>query len=210
MYKIIMLGPPGSGKGSQAEILAERLNIPTISTGDIFRAEVKNKTDLGKKIESILAAGNLIEDETTNQIVKKRLAELDTKKGFILDGYPRDLNQAEFLDKHIEVNLVLNINSSDQTVTDRMKSRRMCKECRANFNILSKPPKQEGICDKCGGELYIRADAEPAAIKERLSVYHGLIDPLLSYYKAKGILLDIDGEPMIQEVWEEIKNKLSL
>jgi len=210
MYKIVLLGPPGSGKGTQAEFLVVELNIPTVSTGNIFRAETKSGTELGKQVEEILKTGALVSDELTNQIVKNRLTQSDVAQGFILDGYPRTIPQVEFLNSLVEITMALNIDASDEVVTKRMAARRMCSQCGANFNILFKPTKQVGICDKCGGELYIREDAKPEAIAERLKVYHGQIDPILDYYKEQGVLINIDGEPNINEVWQEIKNKLSL
>lgn len=205
-----MLGPPGSGKGTQAKFLVEELNIPTISTGDILRGETKAGTELGKKIKERMDAGALVEVELVNEIVKKRLKQSDVANGFILDGYPRTMQQVKYLEELIDVTLALNIDSSDEIVTKRMTARRTCQKCGSNFNILFKPTKQEGVCDKCGGELYVRADAKPEAIKERLTIYHGLIDPILEYYKDKGILVNINGEPSIEEVWQEVKKKLSI
>jgi len=210
MYKIVMLGPPGSGKGTQAKFLSKELNIPTISTGEIFRSEMQAGTELGNKVKERMEAGILIDDEMTNEIVRKRLAKEDVKGGYILDGYPRTMPQVEFLEELDNITLSLNIDSSDEVITERMASRRMCKECGANFNILFKPTKEEGVCDKCGGELYIREDAKPEAIKERIATYHNLINPILEYYNKKGVLININGEPSIEEVWQEVKNKLEL
>jgi len=210
MYKIVILGPPGSGKGTQAKLLSQELNIPAISTGKIFRTAMKNDTELGKQVRERMDAGNLIDDDLTNKIVKERLVEPDVANGYILDGYPRTSGQVVFLDKLADISFVLNIDSNDDVITKRMAARRMCKECGANFNILFKPSKVEGVCDKCNGELYMRSDAKPEAIKERISTYHGLINPILDFYSKKGILININGEPSIEDVWREVKDKLSL
>ncbi|MFW0862501.1 MAG: adenylate kinase [Candidatus Komeilibacteria bacterium] len=210
MHKIVMLGPPGSGKGTQAKLLAQELNIPAISTGKIFRSAIRSGSDLGKQVKERMDAGILIDDELTNEIVKERLNEADVANGYILDGYPRTMPQVEYLESLADITLVLNIDSSDEVITERMAARRMCKECGANFNILFKPPKVENVCDKCNGELYTRSDAKPEAIKERIATYHGLINPILEHYKNKGILININGEPSIEEVWVEVKNKLEL
>lgn len=210
MHKIVILGPPGSGKGTQAKLLAKELNIPAISTGKIFRSAMSSGSELGKKVQARMDAGILIDDELTNQIVKERLNESDTVNGYILDGYPRTMPQVEYLELLTDITLVLNIDSKDEVITERMAARRMCKECGADFNILFKPPKIENVCDKCNGELYIRSDAKPEAIKERIRTYHDLINPILEYFKNKGILININGEPSVEEVWTEVKNKLEL
>ena len=205
-----MLGPPGSGKGTQAKFLAKELNIPTISTGEIFRVEMRAGSKLGKQVKERMDAGILIDDELTNEIVKKRLEQSDVVNGYILDGYPRTLPQVKYLEELTNMTLALNVDSSDEIVTERLAARRACSGCGVNYNILFKPPTKEGVCDKCGSELYVRGDAEPEVIKGRLATYHGLIDPILKYYEDKGILVNINGEPSIEEVWQEIKEKLSI
>jgi adenylate kinase len=210
MYKIVILGPPGSGKGTQAKLISEALNIPTISTGHIFRDEIKNQTELGIKITAIMDSGGLVSDHITNEIVAKRLQQDDVQNGYILDGYPRNIVQVEYLDKLDDLTRAVNIDCSDSVVTDRMAARRTCSECGANFNILFKPTKKDGVCDGCQGALVTRADGEPDAIKERIYIYHQQDNSVLDFYKNKGILLNIDGEPSIEEVWQEIKVKLNI
>ncbi len=210
MYKIVMLGPPGSGKGTQAKFLAKELNIPAISTGQIFRDAIKAKSPLGLKVKERMDSGVLIDDELTNEIVVERLKEKDVEGGYILDGYPRSLPQTEFLGELDDITHALNVDSNDEIITERIASRRTCRECNRNFNVLFKPTKVENVCDKCNGELYIRADSEPEAIKKRLKMYHEAANPILDYYKEKGVLVNINGEPSIEEVWNEVKDKLNI
>ncbi|MBL7022152.1 adenylate kinase [Patescibacteria group bacterium] len=210
MYKIVMLGPPGSGKGTQAKFLAKELNIPAISTGKIFRDAMRKGSELGLKVKDRMDAGILIDDELTNQIVKERLQQSDTVNGYILDGYPRSIPQVKFLESLDSITHAINVDSSDEIVMKRIASRRMCKECGANFNILFKPTKVENVCDKCNGELYIRSDSKPDSVKERIATYHEVGDPILKYYREKKLLVDINGEPSIEEVWNEVKDKLKI
>jgi len=210
MHKIVILGPPGSGKRTQAEFISVALNIPIISTGHIFRNEMKNQTDLGKRITAIMDSGGLVPDEITNETVKNRLQQDDVKNGYILDGYPRTIAQVEYLDQLDELSRVVNIDCSDSVVTDRMAARRTCSKCGTDFNILFKPTKVDGVCDQCQGQLITRTDGEPDAIKERIYIYHQQDDPVLDFYKNKGILININGEPSIEEVWQQIREKLNL
>jgi adenylate kinase len=204
-----MLGMPGSGKGTQAKMIAERYKIPQISTGDMFRAISKENSKLGKKIKSIIDSGILVSDDLTFNVLKKRLEKPDCKKGFILDGYPRNINQAKLLDKLTKINFIIYIALTDKTVIKRLTSRRTCRKCGAIYNLISKTPKKEGICDKCGGELYQREDDKEEAVKKRLQVYKNETEPLVNYYKKKGILHEINGEQGIGKIFEDIVRILS-
>lgn len=199
---IIIFGPQGSGKGTQADILSAKFNIPHISTGDIFRKNTKEQTDLGKKITAFLAEGKLVSDKITNEVVKKRLEQPDCQNGFILDGFPRNLNQAEFLNKFKKIWLALEIWISDQETLRRISGRYSCPKCGAIYHTEFKPPKKRGICDKCGTKLIIRNDEE--AIAKRLKIYHEQTMPLIAYYKKQEIYKKIDGTPPIPEVTEKI------
>ena len=192
MNNFIFLGPPGAGKGSLAVKVAEDYKIPHISTGDIFRANIKAQTPLGVKVKAIIDSGSLVSDELTFELVKDRLAQDDCKNGYILDGFPRTIPQAEMLDKlGVEVKVV-NFCIQDEIVIKRLSTRRVCKACGANFNVLTLPPKVEGICDKCGGELYQRDDDKQESILHRMDVYREQTEPLINFYKAKGTITDLD------------------
>ncbi|MFA6171048.1 MAG: adenylate kinase [Patescibacteria group bacterium] len=208
----IMFGPPGSGKGTQAEILGKRLNLPTISTGVLLRKEIENKTELGKEVESIMAAGNLVSDEIVAKMIDNRLKEKDAGQGAILDGYPRTLNQQDFLlsifKKTAEAVVTpLLVDVSDDEVIKRLGGRRAC-ACGATYHMIYKPPKNDEICDVCGTKLVVRPDDQPEVIKERLKVYHKNVDPVIDYWKKSGKLIIINGEPPIKEVAEEIEKRL--
>lgn len=208
----IMFGPPGSGKGTQAEILGKKLNLPTISTGVLLRKEIENKTELGKKVESIMAAGNLVSDEIVAEMIDSRLKEKDAEQGAILDGYPRTLNQQNFLLNIFKVMpeakiIPLLVDVNDDEVVKRLGGRRAC-ACGATYHMLYKPPKNDEICDICGKKLVIRPDDQPEVIKERLKVYHANADPVIDYWKKSGKLITINGEPPIKEVAEEIEKRL--
>jgi len=204
-YKnIIIFGPQASGKGTQADVLAEKFGIPHISTGAIFRDEIKKGTDLGKKVEEILNAGNLVADEITNEIVKKRLGEADCKNGFALEGYPRNLNQAEFLDSIVKINLALDVWISDEEAMMRIGGRRSCPVCGAIYHLKFNPSKEEGVCDKDGEKLVIREDDKDEAVKKRLDIYHKETEKVLEHYKEKGVYQKIDGMPPIPEVTKQI------
>ena len=207
-----MFGPPGSGKGTQAEILGKRLNLPTISTGVLLRKEIENKTELGKEVESIMAAGNLVSDEIVAKMIDNRLKEKDAGQGAILDGYPRTLNQQDFLlsifKKTAEAVVTpLLVDVSDDEVIKRLGGRRAC-ACGATYHMIYKPPKNDEICDVCGTKLVVRPDDQPEVIKERLKVYHKNVDPVIDYWKKSGKLIIINGEPPIKEVAEEIEKRL--
>ncbi|MDR2941536.1 MAG: adenylate kinase [Treponema sp.] len=198
--KLIFLGPPGAGKGTLAVRAVEMLGIPQISTGSIFRAAIAAKTPLGLKVKSIIDEGKLVDDETTIALVKERLAMDDVQKGYILDGFPRTIPQAEALATFSAVDKVVNFDIPDPNVIERLSGRRVCKACGYNFHVLFNKPKKEGVCDYCGGEIYIRDDDKPEAIQKRLVVYREQTAPLIDYYRKKGLLLDIDAKPMIDEM----------
>ena len=192
MNNFVFLGPPGAGKGSLAVKVAEDYKIPHISTGDIFRANIKAQTPLGVKVKAIIDSGSLVSDELTFELVKDRLAQDDCKNGYILDGFPRTIPQAEMLEKLVADVKVVNFEIKDEIVIRRLSTRRVCKACGANFNVLTLPPKVEGVCDKCGGELYQRDDDKQESILHRMDVYREQTEPLINYYKNKGKITDLD------------------
>jgi len=182
----IIFGPPGSGKGTYASILEKKLGIVKVSTGDIVREEIEKNTKLGKKMKGYHDRGKLVPDEIIIEVLKKRISELDcVERGFILDGYPRTVQQAEALDEITKIDVIIDLNVLDWIIIERLSSRRTCKECGANFNVKYLKPKIKGICDKCGGELIQRDDDKPEVIKERIKVYQKQTQPLLNYYKGK-------------------------
>jgi len=203
----IFLGMPGSGKGTQAEILAKKLNIPIISTGNCFRKNIKDETELGLKVKDFLAKGDLVPDEITFEMLKNEIGSMDISNGLILDGYPRSVEQAELLKIFLEIDIVLNIKLSEDQVLLRIGGRRTCK-CGETYHIKFNPPKQENICDKCGKELYIRDDSQEETIKNRLKVYKEQTTPLIDFYKEQ--IINIDGNPPISEVTEEIDKALKI
>ena len=209
--KLIMLGAPGAGKGTQAEILSAKLNIPTISTGNILRAAVKAGTPTGLEAKSYMDAGKLVPDSVIIGIVAERLEEADCANGYILDGVPRTLPQAEALDQAgVKFDHVVSIEISDETIEDRMSGRRVCQACGAPFHIKSRPPKVEGVCDACGGKLVQRADDQLETVRHRLEVYHSETEPLKGYYESKGILTAVDNQPTIEETTRVIVEALGL
>ena len=209
--KLIMLGAPGAGKGTQAAILSERLGIPTISTGNILRAAVKNGTPVGLQAKSYMDAGKLVPDEVIIGIVAERLAESDCQKGFILDGVPRTIAQAEALDKAgVVFDCVVSIEVSDEEIQRRMTGRRCCTACGATYHVEAAPPKKEGVCDACGGELVIRDDDKLETVKNRLAVYHTETEPLKDFYARKGLLKPVENRPTIEETTAAILQTLGL
>ena len=212
--KIIMLGAPGAGKGTQAKMIAEKFNIPHISTGDIFRANIKNGTELVKKAKEYMDKGQLVPDELTVEILLDRVAADDCKNGYVLDGFPRTIPQADVLDKELtklgdKVDFAINVDVPDENIVRRMSGRRACLKCGATYHIEHIPPKQEGICDKCGSELVQRDDDKPETVQNRLSVYHEQTQPLIDYYNKKNILKSVDGTKDMQEVFSDIVNILN-
>jgi adenylate kinase len=209
--RLILLGGPGAGKGTQAKKLVEKYNIPQISTGDILRGAVKNNTELGQKAKSFMDAGELVPDDVIIGIVKDRIQENDCEKGFIFDGFPRTTAQAEELDTmltelNIKLDSAINFKVSDEVIVARMSGRRTCAQCQAVFNIKFNPPKQEGVCDKCSGELTQRDDEKEDVVRNRLKVYEDQTAPLIDFYNNKGLLKDINGEQEINTIFEEVTN----
>ena len=192
MNNFIFLGPPGAGKGSLAVKVAEEYKIPHISTGDIFRANIKAQTPLGVKVKAIIDSGALVSDELTFELVKDRIAQDDCKNGYILDGFPRTIPQAEMLESLVSDIKVVNFEIQDEIVIRRLSTRRTCKACGANFNVLTLPPKVEGVCDKCNGELYQRDDDKQESIMNRMDIYREQTEPLINFYKEKGKITDLD------------------
>ena len=201
---LILLGAPGAGKGTQAEILCERLGIPTISTGNMIREALKSGTEMGLKAKAFIEAGQLVPDEVVIGIVRDRLAQEDCKNGFILDGFPRTIPQAEALDRMgVTIDRVVDINVPDEVITRRVSGRRVCLDCGNTYHIETKKPQKDGVCDRCGSTLVQRKDDQPETVQERLHVYHDQTEPLRDYYAAAGKLLVMDGQQGIQEIAEQ-------
>ena len=206
---ILLLGAPGAGKGTQAVKIKEKYNIPHISTGDMFREAIRNKTPLGVLAESFISRGDLVPDDVTIGLVKERLSKDDCANGYLLDGFPRTLVQAEALSKlsseiNRPIDLVINIDVDESILIDRISGRRMCKGCGASYHIKNLPPKKEGVCDVCGGELYIRKDDNVDALKVRLNNYHDQTQPLIEYYTNVGVLRTVDGDIGLENVFKAI------
>ena len=197
--KLILLGAPGAGKGTQAEIISQKLNIPTISTGNILRAAVANGTPVGLKAKEYMDAGKLVPDDVIIGVISERLAEPDCQKGYILDGVPRTIAQAEALEKAgIQFDAVVSIEISDEEIERRMTGRRTCVNCGATYHMVAAPPKQEGVCDKCGQALQQRKDDKPETVKARLATYHKETEPLKDFYAQRGVLKSIQNQPTIE------------
>ena len=197
--KLILLGAPGAGKGTQAEIISQKLNIPTISTGNILRAAVANGTPVGLKAKEYMDAGKLVPDDVIIGVISERLAESDCQKGYILDGVPRTIAQAEALEKAgIQFDAVVSIEISDEEIERRMTGRRTCVNCGATYHVMAAPPKQEGVCDKCGQALQQRKDDKPETVKARLATYHKETEPLKDFYAQRGVLKSIQNQPTIE------------
>jgi adenylate kinase len=208
---IIFFGPPGAGKGTQAEIISNELSIPTISTGAIIRDAIKNGTEMGLAAKSAIESGALVSDEIVIGIIKDRLAEPDCKNGFILDGFPRTIPQAIALDKlGVKIDVVLSLEVSDETIVDRMSGRRVCSQCGATYHTKSNPSKDNKTCDKCGTELSMRKDDDPEVVKNRLVTYHKETEPLLEYYSEKGIVKTVVGQEKLEETTSLTRAALGL
>ena len=210
---LVLLGAPGAGKGTQAERLCKVLNIPTISTGNILRAAVKNGTPTGKQAEAYMKAGKLVPDDVIIGIIHDRLDEDDCKNGYILDGFPRTIPQAESLTEALAANgeaidFALNVDVPDANIVNRMAGRRACLKCGATYHIQFAAPKKEGICDKCGSELVLRDDDKPETVQKRLEIYHDQTHPLIEYYEKKGVLHTVDGTQTMEDVFKNITDIL--
>ncbi|WP_026504488.1 adenylate kinase [Butyrivibrio sp. NC3005] len=207
--KIIMLGAPGAGKGTQAQMICDKYSIPHISTGDLFRSNIKNGTELGKKAKEYMDKGQLVPDELTVQLLLDRVANDDCKNGYVLDGFPRTIPQAEVLDKELsglgdKVDFAINVDVPDENIVRRMSGRRTCPKCGASYHIEHIPPKKEGVCDRCGAELIQRDDDKPETVQNRLSVYHEQTQPLINFYDEKAILKTVDGTKDLNDVFADI------
>lgn len=207
--KLILLGAPGAGKGTQADILKKELDIPTISTGNILRAAVKNGTPTGLKAKEYMDAGKLVPDEVIIGVINERLSEPDCAKGYILDGVPRTIAQAEALEKAgIQFDAVVSIEVSDQEITERMSGRRVCEKCGASYHVAAVPPKTEGVCDACGGALIQRKDDAPETVLERLAVYHKETEPLKEFYAKRGLLRTVENQGGVEATTKAILKAL--
>ncbi len=207
--KIIMLGAPGAGKGTQAKMIAEKYSIPHVSTGDIFRANIKNGTELGRQAKEYMDAGKLVPDELTVKILLDRVAQDDCKNGYVLDGFPRTIPQAEVLEDALnklgdKIDFAINVDVPDENIVRRMSGRRACLKCGATYHIEHIPPKQEGICDTCGSELVLRDDDKPETVQNRLKVYHDQTQPLIDFYTERNILKTVDGTRDMKVVFDDI------
>lgn len=211
--KIIMLGAPGAGKGTQAKLIAEKYQVPHISTGDIFRANIKNGTELGMEAKKYMDQGLLVPDELTVKILLDRVAQPDCKNGYVLDGFPRTIPQAEVLDEALtklgeKIDYAINVDVPDENIVRRMSGRRACLKCGATYHIEHVPPKAEGMCDACGSELVLRDDDKPETVQNRLKVYHDQTQPLIDFYTGKGVLRTVDGTVDMQDVFKAITDIL--
>lgn len=214
IMKIVMLGAPGAGKGTQAKMIAAKYQIPHISTGDIFRANIKEGTELGKKAKSFMDQGMLVPDELTLELIMDRFNASDCANGYVLDGFPRTLAQAEALTKSLaskgeKLDFAIDVDVPDEKIVTRMSGRRACLKCGGTFHIKYNPPKTEGICDLCGGELTQRDDDKPETVAKRLDVYHAQTQPLIDYYNKEGILKTVDGTQDVDKVFADIEGILA-
>lgn len=213
--KIIMLGAPGAGKGTQAKRIADRLSVPHISTGDIFRANIKNGTELGREAKSYMDAGNLVPDSLTLKLVMDRISKEDCKNGYVFDGFPRTIPQAEALEEALaaigqKIDFAVDIEVPDEAIIDRMGGRRACLACGATYHTVYAAPDKEGVCDRCGGALTLRDDDKPETVKKRLDVYHEQTQPLIDFYQSRGCLAEADGTKNVEEVFSRILELLGV
>ena len=207
--KIIMLGAPGAGKGTQAKMIADKYAVPHVSTGDMFRANIKNGTELGMEAKKYMDQGLLVPDELTVKILLDRVSQPDCKNGYVLDGFPRTIPQAEVLDTALaelgeSIDYAIDVDVPDENIVKRMSGRRACVSCGATYHVVHVPPKKEGICDRCGSELILRDDDKPETVKNRLDVYHKQTQPLIDFYTKKGVLKTVDGTVDMQDVFKAI------
>ena len=208
--KLILLGAPGAGKGTQAEIICKTLSIPQISTGNIIRAQIKSGTELGLRVKAIVESGALVPDELVIELLKARISEADCANGFVLDGFPRTIAQAEALEKICPIDVVLEIYVPDEKIVARMSGRRTCPACGATYHVEHNPPKKDGVCDICGAALIMRPDDDPKVVESRLNVYHEQTEPLVDFYKSRGLLKTVDGQGEIESITKMVKEALGI
>jgi len=211
--RLVIMGPPGAGKGTQSALISSKYGIPHVSTGDMFREILKRSDDLANRIRKYVESGELVPDELVVEMVRDRICRPDCERGFILDGFPRTVAQAEALDRMLEsagkeLNAVLYLRVSEEAVVRRLSRRRVCESCGAIYHLDYNPPKRPGVCDRCGGRLIQRDDDQEEVIRERLRVYHEQTEPLINYYGERGLLVEIDGCKEIHEVWEDVQKVL--
>lgn len=206
--KIVLFGPQGSGKGTQTEMLAKKYKFNILATGDFFRKEIREGSDLGNLAKKFIEKGKLVPDVVTNRVIFDELKQNKYSKGFILDGYPRNLNQLDFLEKNFGLDIIIQLDIDDKTVLKRLGGRRICPKCGAIYHLENKPPKEDGVCDNCGTKLAVRSDDRPESIKKRLGIYHGQTEPILSKYAKEKKLIKIDARPAIEKVFNKIVAQL--
>ena len=206
--RLIFLGAPGAGKGTIASVIGKELGLPQVSTGDLFRDAVKKGTELGLRVKGIMEKGELVPDELTVALVRERLGQQDTAKGYILDGFPRTIPQAEALASFQRIDAAVNFHCGDEVVVRRLSGRRICRSCGAIYHVENMPPRKEGVCDRCGGELYIRDDDRIDSIHNRLRVYREQTEPLIGYYRGRGLLHDIDSEQSVEKSLAQLRKLL--
>ena len=197
--RIILLGAPGAGKGTQAEFITAKLGVPAVSTGNLLRSAISEGTELGKKVAEYMNKGSLVPDELVIELVRERVKAPDCQKGMVFDGFPRTLAQAEALDRVMDIDMVLFLDVSDDAIVERMSGRRTCPKCQATYHVVSHPPKKEGICDKCGTALGIRDDDRPEVVRQRIAVYHKQTEPIVNHYKNKGLLKVVKGQEKLED-----------
>lgn len=197
--KMILLGAPGAGKGTQADFIKEKLGIPSISTGNLLRAAIAAESELGRKAAAFMESGNLVPDELVLDLVKERIGQPDCANGMIFDGFPRTVEQADALSKMVDIDMALLLDVPDEVIVNRMSGRRTCPNCQTTYHVVSAPPKVEGVCDKCGAKLGIRKDDKPEVVRERLAVYHSKTEPIVEYYRNKGVLKVVDGQASLEQ-----------
>lgn len=208
---LVLMGPPGAGKGTQGELLAKKLGVNTISTGVMLRTAIKEQTEIGKQVDKLISEGKLVPDDIMVKLVQERLQKPDCQNGFILDGFPRTTAQAEALTKSgVKIDKVLSLEVDDEVIVERLSSRRECSKCGAPYNVISNKPEKEGVCDKCGGDLIQRADDNPDTIKNRLNVYHTQTEPIKEYYEKLGLLVTAKGEEELSDTTKNVDKALGL
>ncbi len=208
--KLILLGAPGAGKGTQAEMICQTLSVPQISTGNIIRAQIKSGTLLGLRVKALVESGALVPDDLVIELLKDRIAQPDCANGFVLDGFPRTIPQAEALEKICAVDAVLEIYVADEKIISRMSGRRTCPACGASFHVEYNPPKEEGICDVCGAQLVLRPDDDPKVVASRLQVYHAQTEPLIGFYRSRGLLKTVEGQEELADTTGLVKEALGI